>query len=132
MATKAELYLRTLQELERSTGDILSTAIVTNDGLIMSSTSSNAVDKETFAAYSAATFRHAGGAMEEFSSENIDMLLFESKNYRVLITRAGSYALLIVMAGKDAQIGILLLEMQKTARKINELESSPGYIERHH
>lgn len=132
MPTKAELYLSILQELEKSTGDILSTAIVTVDGLIMSSTSSNVVDKETFAAYSAATFKHAGGAMEELSNENIDMLIIESKNYRVITIRAGDHALLIVMAGKNAQMGILLLEMQKTSHKIQELESSPGYIDQRH
>ncbi len=121
MVTKAELYINVLQELEKSTTDILSTAIVTKDGLIMSCTSSNCVDRETFAAYSAATFKHAGSAMDEISKENIDMLLAESKDRRLIIMRATDYALLIALSGKNAQIGTVLFEMQKTVRKIKEL-----------
>jgi predicted regulator of Ras-like GTPase activity (Roadblock/LC7/MglB family) len=121
MVTKAELYINVLQELEKSTTDILSTAIVTQDGLIMSCTPSNCVDRETFAAYSAATFKHAGSAMDEISKENIDMLLTESKGYRLIIMRATDYALLIALTGKSAQIGIVLFEMQKTIQKIKGL-----------
>ncbi len=121
MVTKAELYLNALQELEKSTTDVLSTAIVTPDGLIMSCTTSNCVDRETFAAYSAATFKHAGGAMGEISNETIDMLLTESKNHRLIIMRATDYALLTALTGKNAQMGMVLFEMQKTVRKIKEL-----------
>lgn len=121
MVTKAELYLNVVQELEKNTTDILSTAIVTPDGLIMSCTSSNCVDREIFAAYSAATFKHAGGAIGEISNETIDMLLTESKNHRLIIMRATAYALLITLTGKNAQIGMVLFEMQKTIQKIREL-----------
>jgi predicted regulator of Ras-like GTPase activity (Roadblock/LC7/MglB family) len=121
MVTKAELYLNVLQQLEKSTTDVLNTAIVTPDGLIMSCTSSKGVDRETFAAYSAATFKHAGGAMGEISNEITDMLLTESENYRLIIMRATDYALLIALTGKNAQIGMVLFEMQNTVQKIKEL-----------
>lgn len=118
MVTKAEMYLIVLQELEKSTGNILASAIVTPDGLIISSTSSRVMDKEAFAAYSAATFNHAAKTMKELSNENIEMLLFESKNNREIILRAREDALLIAMTNRDAQLGIVLMEMQKTAMKI--------------
>lgn len=121
MATKAELYMDILRELEKCSGDIRSTAIVTPDGLIMSCTSSKGVDRETFAAYSAATFRHAGNAMGEISNENIDMLFFESGNYRVITIRVTDYALLIALTGKNAPMDTVLSGMQKSARKIKEL-----------
>lgn len=121
MATKAELYLNILQELEKCSDNILSTAIVTPDGLLICSTSPNGADRETFAAYSAATFKHAGNTMGEISNENIDTLLFESKNYRVITMRSTDYALLIALTGKNAQMGMVLFEMQKTAKKIKEL-----------
>ncbi|MCZ7357520.1 MAG: roadblock/LC7 domain-containing protein [Candidatus Methanoperedens sp.] len=121
MATKAELYLHLLQELKKSSNDILSTAIVTNDGLVMSSASSNGIDNETFAAYGAATFRYAGETMEELSKETNDTLLCESKNHRVMIIRSGDDALLVVMTGKNAQMGLVLFEMQKAAQKIKEI-----------
>ena len=121
MTTKAELYLIVLQELEKLTGNVLKSAIVTSDGLLISSTASKQIDNEAFAAYSAATFNHARRTMQELSSENIELLLFESKNHREIILRARDDALLIAMTNKDAQLGMVLMEMQKAAFKIKQL-----------
>ena len=121
MPTKAELYLSALSELENSTGDIISTAIVTHDGLIMACTKSDTMHKETFAAYGAAAFKRASETMEELSGENIDMLLYESENHRVVTMRAGVHALLIALTGKNVQMGLVLMNVQKTALKIKEL-----------
>ncbi|MCE8423083.1 MAG: roadblock/LC7 domain-containing protein [Candidatus Methanoperedens sp.] len=121
MVTKAELYSLVLQELEKLTGNVLASAIVTPDGLIISSTVSREVDNGAFAAYSAATFNHARKTMEELSNENIEMLLFESKNHREIIFRARDDALLIAMTNRDSQLGMVLIEMQKTAMKIKGL-----------
>ncbi|VVB55066.1 Uncharacterised protein [uncultured archaeon] len=121
MTTKAELYLLALSELENSTGDIISTAIVTHDGLIMASTRSDTMHRETFAAYGAATFKRAGETMEELTGENIDVLIYESTNHMVVTSRAGAYALLIVLTGKNVQMGLVLMNAQKTAMKIKEI-----------
>lgn len=121
MTTKAELYLFALSELEKSTGDIISTAIVTHDGLIMASTKSDTMHRETFAAYGAAAFKRAGETMEELTGENIDVLIYESKDYRVVTVRAGMHALLIVLTGKNVQMGLVLMNTQKTALKIKEI-----------
>ncbi|MCG2727296.1 MAG: roadblock/LC7 domain-containing protein [Candidatus Methanoperedenaceae archaeon] len=137
MATKAELYHLALEQLENSTADILSSALVTDDGLIMASTTSGEVNKETFAAYCAAAFKRVGETMEEHSSENIDTLLFESKNHRVVTVRVGEHALLVVLTGKNIQMGLILINMQKTAQKIKELSEtgvftqSPVAVEAH-
>ncbi|MCX9025633.1 MAG: roadblock/LC7 domain-containing protein [Candidatus Methanoperedens sp.] len=127
MATKAELYLLALKQLEDSTGDILSSALVTDDGLIMASTTSGKVNKETFAAYCAAAFKRAGETMEELSNENIDTLLFESKNHRVVTVRVGEHALLVVLTGMNVQMGLVLINIQKTAQKIKELSETSSF-----
>lgn len=127
MATKAELYHHELKQLEDSTGDILSSALVTDDGLVMASTTSGEINKETFAAYCAAAFKRAGETMEELSSENIDTLLFESKNHRVVTVRVGEHALLVVLTGMNVQMGLVLINMQKTAKKIKELSETSSF-----
>lgn len=124
MVTKAELYHLALEQLENSTGDIFSSALVTDDGLIMASTTSGDVNKETFAAYCAASFRRASETMEELSSENIDTMLFESKNNRVVTVRIGEHVLLVVLTGKNVQMGLVLINMQKAAKKIKELSET--------
>jgi predicted regulator of Ras-like GTPase activity (Roadblock/LC7/MglB family) len=127
MVTKAELYRFALEQMENSTGDILSSALVTDDGLIMASTTSGEVNKEAFAAYCAAAFKRASDTMEELSRENIDTLLFESKNHRVVTVRAGGHALLTALTGKNVQMGLVLINMQKTAQKIKELSETRSF-----
>ena len=127
MPTKAELYHLALEQLEQSTGDILSSALVTDDGLVMASTTSGEVNKETFAAYCAAAFKRAGETMEELSGENIDTLLFESKNHRVVTARVGEHALLTALTGKNVQMGLVLINMQRTAQKIKELSETSNF-----
>ncbi|VVB95817.1 Roadblock/LC7 domain protein [uncultured archaeon] len=124
MVTKAELYHLALTQLENSTGDISSSALVTDDGLVMTSTTSGDVNKETFAAYCAAAFKRASETMEELSGENIDTLFFESKNHRVVTVRVGEHALLVALTGKNVQVGLVLINMQKTAQKIKELSET--------
>src|SRR5659263_473022 len=74
-----------------------------------------------FPAYGAASFKRAGETMEELTVENIDVLIYESKNYMVVTVRAGMHALLIVLAGKNVQMGLVLMNTQKTAIKIKEI-----------
>jgi predicted regulator of Ras-like GTPase activity (Roadblock/LC7/MglB family) len=128
MVTKAELYHLALKDLEDSTGDILSSALVTDDGLIMASTTSGEVNKETFAAYCAAAFKRASETMEELSGENIDTLLFESENHRVVTARVGDHTLLTALTSKNVQVGLVLINMQRTAHKIKELSETSNFM----
>jgi len=121
MATKAELFLSALQELSNATGDILTSAIVTLDGLTMASTARESVSKDAFAAYSAAAYRRSDETMEELSGEKVDMLILESKNHRIFSIRAGDNALLITMTGRHVDMGKIISEIQKTAVKVEEL-----------
>lgn len=121
MPTKVDLYLHVLSELENSTGDIISAAIVTNDGLIMACTKSDEMQREIFAAYGAAAFKRASETMEELSGENINMVLYESKDHRIVTVRAGEEALLLVLTGKNVQLGLILINVQNTALKIKEI-----------
>ncbi|MCZ7406378.1 MAG: hypothetical protein O8C67_15815, partial [Candidatus Methanoperedens sp.] len=58
------------------------------------------------------------------SGENIDTLLFESKNNRIVTVRVGEHALLVVLTSKNVQMGLVLINIQKTAQKIKELSET--------
>lgn len=121
MVTKAELYLAALRELGDSTADILTSSIVSNDGLTMASTAKDIVSKDAFAAYSAAAYRRSDDTMFELSGEKADMLIFVSENHRIFSARAGKSALVIVLTGKNADIGTLISELRKATGKIEAL-----------
>ena len=121
MVTKAELYLNILLELERSNADILTSAIVTLDGLTMASTTKDTLSKDTLAAYSAAAYKRADESMEELSGENVVILVFESETHRVFSILAGNTALLIAMTGRGSEIGTDISELRNAAKKVEEL-----------
>ncbi len=121
MTTKAESYLLALSELENATGDIISSAVITLDGLIMASTKSDTTNNEVLAAYGAAAFKRAGETMEEFCSEDIDILYYESRNHRVITMRAGEHSLLIALTGKNVRTGMLIMNLKKAAQIIRDL-----------
>ncbi len=121
MVTKAELYLNILLELERSTADIITSAIVTLDGLTMASTAKDTLSKDTFAAYSAAAYKRADESMEELTGEKVDMLVFGSENQRVFSILAGNNALLIALTGREGEIENNISKLRKAAGKIEEL-----------
>ncbi|MCX9013788.1 MAG: roadblock/LC7 domain-containing protein [Candidatus Methanoperedens sp.] len=106
--------------MEKSVEDILMSALVTRDGLIMASTESDRVKNETLAAYGAVVFNRADETMQLFSNDTINLLVFDGKENRVMAIRAGE-AILIVLAGKNAPAGLLLHEVQNTAGKLAEL-----------
>ncbi len=121
MVTKAELYLAALRELDNSTSDILTSSIVSHDGLTMASTGKDMVSKDAFAAYSAAAYRRSDDTMFELSGEKADMLIFVSENHRIFSARAGNSALIIVLTGKNADIGTVISELRKTASRVEAL-----------
>lgn len=121
MVTKAELYLAALQELVGSTPDILTSSIVSLDGLTMASTLKENVNRDAFAAYGAAAYRRSDETMFELSGENADMLVFVSKNHRIFSALVGKNALIIVLTGKSADIGAVISELRKTAMKVEAL-----------
>lgn len=123
MANKAEQYLAALRELEEKTGSVVMSALVTLDGLVIASTTSEQVNKEALAAYSAATFKSSMETMHELSGEETESLLFESKGHRVALVRVTEDVLLGALTGKATKTGIVLLEMNKAAEKIKGIIS---------
>lgn len=121
MVTKAEMCNIALQELQKSSDDIMMTVLVTLDGLVMAFATSTTLKKETFAAYVATVFRRADDTMEKLTDENVVTMIYESGNHRVITIRTGFNALLTVLTGLDARMGLVLLEMQKTSQKIREI-----------
>ncbi len=121
MVTKAELYFNMLKELESAASDIISSAIVTLDGLTMASTAKDSISKDTLAAYTAAAYRRATDSMLVLTDERVDLLIFESKNHRVISIIAGNDALLITLTGRNVEIGIVISELHKAAEKFRRL-----------
>lgn len=109
-----------LQQLKKI-GGIDASAVVTRDGLLVASDISSGVDAETFAAMSASMVGAAETAMSEVKSGHPDRVIVESDTAKLISLGAGTRALLVVLTKHDASLGLVLLRMGETARKISGL-----------
>ncbi|MEM3087361.1 MAG: roadblock/LC7 domain-containing protein [Halobacteria archaeon] len=120
MATLRESMEAALREMERS-GGINASAIVSRDGLLMSSSMHTSVRAETFAAMSATMLGAAETASSELKKGVPDRVIVETKDGNLIVTGAGSKALLVALTGPQAMVGPILVNVGKAAEKVKEL-----------
>jgi len=105
----------------KNLGGIEACAIVSRDGLLMSSDMPDGIMGETFAAMSAIMLGAAETATTELDKGLPSRITVESQNGKLICMGAGSKALLVVMAKPDTGLGLILVEVEKIAAKIKEL-----------
>jgi predicted regulator of Ras-like GTPase activity (Roadblock/LC7/MglB family) len=115
-----EMIEKTLKKINTS-GGIESSAIATRNGLLIVSTFSRQHLAERFAALSATMMGAAETAAYELGIGIPDKIIIESKRGKIVGTRAGSKALLFVMTRPDANLGLVLIEMNKASEKIKNI-----------
>jgi len=117
--SKKENLLRILKKLTRI-GYIEGSAIVTVDGLMIASDLSKDLDSETMAAMSASMFGAAETAISGLSGGGIERVIAEGNQTKLITTGAGQNAGLASMVNKKANLGLILVEMKRTAHMIEE------------
>jgi predicted regulator of Ras-like GTPase activity (Roadblock/LC7/MglB family) len=116
--TKGELE-QVLHDL--SIRGVSTSAIVSPDGLVMVSSSSQDVHRDTFAAMGATMFKAAAIAMTEFGRAPLRHILAEGSGGNILVMSAGPKALLVVMTNTTATLQPLLDTMDAAAEKIKAI-----------
>ena len=104
----------------KNLGGIEACAIASRDGLLMSSDMPDGIMGETFAAMSATMLGAAETATTELGKGLPSRIIVESPTAKLICMGAGPKALLVVMAKPDAGLGLILVEVEKTAAKIKE------------
>jgi len=120
MANLREVLEGVLKEL-KSKGDIEAGAIVSRDGLLIAADISQNFNAEAFAAMTATMLGSAETATSEMSKGVPDRVIVESNDGKIIARGAGFKALLVVMTGPKANLGLILLEMERASQKIKEL-----------
>ncbi|MGB9634877.1 MAG: roadblock/LC7 domain-containing protein [Candidatus Micrarchaeia archaeon] len=115
------------QELEtiladlRKVGDIDASAIVRRDGLMVASDMPNYVDARTIAAMTAALVGTAETSVGELKLGEFGQVVVESSEGKLVATGAGEMAILACLVSKDANLGLVLLSMEKSSKKIMKI-----------
>ncbi|MEJ2428345.1 MAG: roadblock/LC7 domain-containing protein [Deltaproteobacteria bacterium] len=121
MATRTEQVVKTLKDLQASTPDVEASAVVSLDGLIIASALPADVEEDRMAAMSAAMLSLGERTSEELRKGKLNQVFIKGEDGYVVLMSAGNEAVLSVMARKDAKLGLLFLDMRRTAEHIGKL-----------
>ncbi|AEA33883.1 roadblock/LC7 domain-containing protein [Hippea maritima] len=115
---KEELINKTLQELVGSTQSIEGAALVTSDGLMISSYLPGDMDEDRVSAMSAALLSLSERAVEELEKGVPQQVTIRGDKGYIVITSAGEEAVLMVITDDKVKLGLLYMEIKTAAQKI--------------
>ncbi|MBX3003947.1 MAG: roadblock/LC7 domain-containing protein [Anaerolineales bacterium] len=107
-----------LRDLQASAPDIIASAVVTADGLSLASNLPSNVEEERVAAMSAAMLSLGERIAQELQRGNMEEVYIRGEEGLVLLTAIGRDAVLTTLARSEAKLGLMLLEMRRTAAEL--------------
>ncbi len=119
--SRTQLMVQRLRDLQASTPDIEASAVVSVDGLIMASSLPQDVEEDRVSAMSAAMLSLGERISAELGRGQLDQVYIRGDSGFVILLAVGNDAVLTVLARKDAKIGLIFLDMKRTATDLAKL-----------
>jgi predicted regulator of Ras-like GTPase activity (Roadblock/LC7/MglB family) len=104
-----------LKKLQISSPDIQASAVVSSDGLIIASALPKNVEEDRVSAMSAAMLSLGERISGEMRRGDLDQVYIRGKSGYVLLMAVGEEAVLTVMASEKAKLGLIFLDIKRTA-----------------
>lgn len=114
-----ETFKKTLQELNNSSADVTSSAIISTDGVIIAAQIPSNLDEDRVGAMSAAMISLGKRTAEELERGKLEQVLIKGESGYVLMVSAGKNAALAVLAKKNANLGLIFFDVKKASQKIS-------------
>ncbi|WP_416669980.1 roadblock/LC7 domain-containing protein [Egbenema bharatensis] len=121
MAINTEKLGYILQEFVSATSDVQGAALVTPDGLPLSTNLPGTMDEERVSAMSAAMLSLGERIGVELGRGAIDRIYVEGEEGFSILTSCTQDAVLLVLAHRSAKQGVLLLEIKRTVAEIKSV-----------
>jgi len=121
MASRTENVVKMLKALQASTPEVEASAVVSLEGFIIAAELPENVEEDRMAAMSAAMLILGERTAEELKRGKLDQVFVKGDDGYVVLMSAGKEAVISVMARKDAKLGLLFLDMKRTAESIGTL-----------
>ncbi len=120
MSDKLDMVDKLLADL-KNVGGVMACAAASRDGLLIRSLMKNEQYVESLAAMSATMLGAAETATTQVEMGIPTRVIVESDTGKLIIVGAGPKALLILLANKNSGLGLILLELEKSAQKLKEI-----------
>ncbi len=116
---------QTIEELS-NLSDIKAAAVVRRDGLVITHTLPDGVDPRGGAAMTAAIVGTSEMATVQLGQGRFERAIVESDEGKLLSLGAGEEALLVALVYKDANLGLVLMGMERAAHAVDEILHREG------
>jgi predicted regulator of Ras-like GTPase activity (Roadblock/LC7/MglB family) len=110
-----------LVKMQISSPDIQASAVVSVDGLIIASALPASVEEDRVSAMSAAMLSLGERIAIELNRGDMDQVYIRGAAGYVLLTSVGNEAVLTVMASVNAKLGLIFLDIKRTAEALSQL-----------
>ena len=118
--TKKDALIKILQSL-RKMGDVVGSAVISTEGLLIASDLGENLEGETFAAMSAAMQGAAETAVSELKQGNLKQIIVDADEGKIITISSGKKAILVILAKPDINLGLALLELGRASGKISSV-----------
>ncbi len=119
--SRSEQISKLLKTLSTTTPDIEAAAVVDNDGLMIASALGQDVDDDSVAAMSAALLGMSERIARELGRGAFSVAMLKGSVGYTILTRCGAEAVLTVLATESAKLGLIFLDVSRTAKDIGRL-----------
>ena len=112
------LSLKKVLEKLDTTRDIIGTALVNRNGLLISSRLPRDVDNRKFGAMAATMFIAFETAASTLESKQLDNLTVEFNDFQLLIMEADKHIILVSLLNLNTNLGLIFIEIEETIKTI--------------
>ena len=119
--TRSQLMVDRLRELQASSPDTEASAVVSVDGLIIASALPQGVEEDRVSAMSAAMLSLGERIANELGRGTLEQVYIKGQKGYVVLESVGQEAVLTVLAREHAKLGLILLDMRRTAEDLTKL-----------
>ncbi|NIN69543.1 MAG: hypothetical protein GTO63_33650 [Anaerolineae bacterium] len=99
---------------------VMGSAVVSVDGFAIASELPGSVEERRVSAMSAAMLALGEQTANEFEHGGLERVFVEGADGYTIVTSAGAEAVLAAIASKDAKLGLIFLQMGRTAESVKE------------
>jgi len=113
--SRTEQLAERLQDLQMSTADVEASALVSVDGLIIASALPAGIEEDRVSAMSAAMLSLGDRIAGELGRGELNQVYVKGDQGYVILMSVGEDAVLTVLAHQEGKLGLVLLDMRRTA-----------------
>lgn len=119
--SRTDQMVSRLREMQAAAPDVIASAVVSVDGLIMASALPGEVEEDRVSAMSAAMLSLGERIAGELGRGMLEQVYIRGDSGYVILTAVGEEAVLTALAREEAKLGLVFLEMRRAAEDLTKV-----------